>query len=92
MPQVGVGSLQRVTTFEILDEQVKLARMTFDAAGVTAVIELVYGDALALLPECKDTGFCLLDVCSYCGAEYPDDATMCAIDHTPFECPPETPT
>lgn len=22
--------------------------------------------------------------CSYCGAEYPDDAVMCAIDHTPF--------
>jgi hypothetical protein len=27
--------------------------------------------------------------CSYCGAEYPDDAVMCAIDHTPFECPSE---
>jgi membrane protease YdiL (CAAX protease family) len=25
--------------------------------------------------------------CSYCGAEYPDDAVMCAIDHTPFEIP-----
>jgi hypothetical protein len=23
--------------------------------------------------------------CSYCGAEYSDDAVMCAIDHTPFE-------
>jgi len=23
--------------------------------------------------------------CSYCGAEYPDDAVMCAVDHTPFE-------
>jgi hypothetical protein len=22
--------------------------------------------------------------CSYCGAEYPDDAVMCAIDHTPL--------
>jgi hypothetical protein len=22
--------------------------------------------------------------CSYCGAEYPDDAAMCSIDHTPF--------
>jgi hypothetical protein len=29
--------------------------------------------------------------CSYCGAEYPDDAVMCAIDHTPFECPAEPP-
>jgi hypothetical protein len=23
--------------------------------------------------------------CSYCGAEYPDDAVRCAIDQTPFE-------
>lgn len=23
--------------------------------------------------------------CSYCGAEYPDDATECAVDKTPFE-------
>ena len=25
--------------------------------------------------------------CPYCGAEHPDDAVMCAIDHTPFESP-----
>ena len=29
--------------------------------------------------------------CSYCGAEYPDDAVICAIDHTPFERPAEQP-
>ena len=29
--------------------------------------------------------------CSYCGAEYPDDAVMCAIDHAPFERPSEPP-
>src|SRR6201994_1777608 len=29
--------------------------------------------------------------CSYCGAEYPDDAVMCPIDHTPFESPAEPP-
>jgi predicted amidophosphoribosyltransferase len=23
--------------------------------------------------------------CSYCGAEYPDDATVCAVDQTPFD-------
>lgn len=33
--------------------------------------------------------------CPYCGAEYPDEAVVCAIDHTPFEqpiksAPPET--
>ncbi len=27
--------------------------------------------------------------CSYCGAEYPDDASICTIDHTPFERPAE---
>ena len=29
--------------------------------------------------------------CSYCGAEYPDEAVMCSIDHTPFEQPAEPP-
>jgi hypothetical protein len=28
-----------------------------------------------------------MKMCSYCGAEYTDDAVMCAIDHTPFEKP-----
>jgi hypothetical protein len=26
-----------------------------------------------------------MKTCPYCGAEYPDDAVMCTIDHTPFE-------
>jgi hypothetical protein len=26
--------------------------------------------------------------CSYCGAEYPDDAVVCAIDHTALDSPP----
>ena len=25
--------------------------------------------------------------CPYCGAEYPNDAVMCAVDHTPFARP-----
>ncbi|MGO8837542.1 MAG: putative signal transducing protein [Limisphaerales bacterium] len=29
--------------------------------------------------------------CPYCGAEHPDDAVVCAIDQTPFECPGEPP-
>lgn len=52
---------RRVTTFEILDEKAKLARVTFDDTGVTDVVELVHGDALNHLPECKDISFCFLD-------------------------------
>src|SRR5262245_60531817 len=26
--------------------------------------------------------------CTYCGAEYSDDAVMCAVDHTPLDNPP----
>ncbi len=52
---------RKVTTFEILDEKVELARATFDAAGVNDVVELVHGDALNYLSECKNIGFCFLD-------------------------------
>jgi len=31
-----------------------------------------------------------MKTCSYCGAEYPDDAVICTIDHTPFERPVES--
>lgn len=30
-----------------------------------------------------------MKTCSYCGAEYPDDAVICTIDRTPFEQPAE---
>lgn len=33
-----------------------------------------------------------MKTCSYCGAEYPDDAVMCATDHTPFPQPPSAPS
>jgi hypothetical protein len=29
--------------------------------------------------------------CSYCGAEYPDEATACAIDATPLDTPKDAP-
>ena len=51
----------RVSTFEILDEKAKLAQMTFEVTGVTDVVELVQGDALDYLSECKDIAFCFLD-------------------------------
>jgi predicted O-methyltransferase YrrM len=52
---------RKVTTFEIDDAKVELARETFAAAGVTEVIELIHADALAHLPSYKDIGFCFLD-------------------------------
>lgn len=52
---------RRLTTFEILDDKAELARETFAAAGVGDVVELVHGDALVHLPECKDISFCFLD-------------------------------
>ena len=33
----------------------------------------------------------LMKKCSYCGAEYPDDAAVCLIDQTPLEIPGEPP-
>jgi predicted O-methyltransferase YrrM len=50
-----------LTTFEILEEKVRLARETFAAAGVSDVVELVQGDARAHLSKLSDVGFCFLD-------------------------------
>jgi predicted O-methyltransferase YrrM len=52
---------RKVKTFEILDEKAALARTTFAVAGVADVVELVHGDALVHLQECRDIGFCFLD-------------------------------
>ena len=52
---------QTVTTFEIRDEKVALARETFEAAGVGDVTDLVQGDALDYLPSCRNVSFCFLD-------------------------------
>ena len=55
------SSHRKVITFEILDEKAELARLTFDAAGVSDVVELIHGDALDHLPNCKNIAFCFLD-------------------------------
>jgi predicted O-methyltransferase YrrM len=52
---------RRVTTFEVDPAKVELARLTFAAAGVADLIDLVHGDALAHLAEYSDIGFCFLD-------------------------------
>jgi predicted O-methyltransferase YrrM len=52
---------RKLTTFEILDDKVRLARLTFEAAGVGDVVELVPGDALDHLPNYTGIAFCFLD-------------------------------
>lgn len=52
---------RKVTTFEILDGKVELARSTFVAAGVADIVELIHGDALEHLPGCQKIAFCFLD-------------------------------
>jgi caffeoyl-CoA O-methyltransferase len=52
---------RRLTTFEILDDKATLARETFGLAGVADVVDLVHGDALDHLGECRGASFCFLD-------------------------------
>lgn len=52
---------RKVTTFEILQEKADLAEATFAAAGVGDVVRLVRGDALDLLANYNEIGFCFLD-------------------------------
>jgi caffeoyl-CoA O-methyltransferase len=50
-----------ITTFEVLEEKVALARETFRLAQVEDVVTLVTGDAREHLAECNDVAFCFLD-------------------------------
>ena len=50
-----------LTTFEVLDEKVALARETFRQAQVEDVVTLVAGDARGHLAGCQDIAFCFLD-------------------------------
>jgi predicted O-methyltransferase YrrM len=51
----------RLTTFEVLEEKVRLAQETFSATGMTEVIELVHGDAREHLRQSDELAFCFLD-------------------------------
>jgi predicted O-methyltransferase YrrM len=57
---------RQITTFEILDEKVKLAKETFQQSGVEDVVKLVKGDARKLIGNYNDISFCFLD----CEKEY----------------------
>ena len=50
-----------ITTFEVLEEKVALARETFRLAQVEDAVTLVAGDAREHLAECNDVAFCFLD-------------------------------
>jgi caffeoyl-CoA O-methyltransferase len=50
-----------ITTFEVLEEKVALARETFRQAKVEDVVTLVAGDAREHLADCHDIAFCFLD-------------------------------
>lgn len=52
---------RKITTFEILEDKIRLARETFKLAGVENVVELVAGDALDYLSNYQDISFCFLD-------------------------------
>ena len=52
---------RKITTFEVLEQKVKLARETFKLAGVEDIVELVTGDARDYLHNYKKISFCFLD-------------------------------
>ena len=52
---------RRVTTFEILEEKIRLAEETFKLAEVEDTIELISGDALDYIEKYKRIAFCFLD-------------------------------
>ncbi len=51
----------KVITFEILNEKVKLAKETFKLTSVEDVVELIEGDARDHIPNYKNISFCFLD-------------------------------
>lgn len=51
----------KVETFELSEAKIRLARETFDEAGITDYIELVEGDALTNIQRTERVAFCFLD-------------------------------
>jgi len=50
-----------LTTFEVLDDKVALAKKTFEAAQVSNQIQLIHGDAREVISGYEDVAFCFLD-------------------------------
>lgn len=60
---------RKITTFEVLDNKVRMAGETFAGAGVQDIVDLVKGDAREYLGSMNDIAFCFID----CEKEYYDD-------------------
>jgi predicted O-methyltransferase YrrM len=52
---------ERLTTFELLPEKIALAQETFRLAGVASQLDLIHGDARALIDQYQEIAFCFLD-------------------------------
>ncbi|NLM96200.1 MAG: O-methyltransferase [Halanaerobiaceae bacterium] len=51
----------KLKTFEILEEKIRIARETFEKAGITEYVELIEGDAIDHLDKIKNISFAFLD-------------------------------
>ena len=51
----------KIKTFELLEEKIKLAKETFNKAGISDIVELIEGDALNNLENINDVSFCFID-------------------------------
>ena len=56
---IAIG--RKIVTFELLEEKIRLAKETFQAAQVADVIELVSGNALEHLGKYREIALCFLD-------------------------------
>jgi len=52
---------RKITTFEILDDKVELAKETFQKAKVEDIVKLVHGDAIEYIKDINNIAFCFLD-------------------------------
>jgi len=52
---------RKITTFEILEEKISLARETFKLAGVEDKVNLIFGDALEHIGKYQEIACCFLD-------------------------------
>lgn len=52
---------KKIITFEVLEDKVRLAKETFELAGIEEMVDLINGDARDYLKNYEDISFCFLD-------------------------------